>query len=84
VTLLLCRLDARRGLSQSGERRIAGPLAAEPHSSGLAPSSTRFLSYFRRKDNATKLHWPLDIHASHSACGFGRPPHSPFARRRLR
>ena len=30
VTLLLCRLDARRGLSQSGERRIAGPLAAEP------------------------------------------------------
>ena len=30
VTVLLCRLDARRGLSQSGERRIAGPLAAEP------------------------------------------------------
>ena len=30
VTLLLCRLYARRGLSQSGERRIAGPLAAEP------------------------------------------------------
>ena len=27
---------------------------------------------------------PLDIHASHSACGFGRPPHSPSARRRLR
>ena len=30
VTLLLCRLYARRGLPQSGQRRIAGPLAAEP------------------------------------------------------
>jgi hypothetical protein len=30
VTLLLCRLYARRGLSQGGKRRIAGPLAAEP------------------------------------------------------
>ena len=30
VTLLLCRLYARRGLSQSGRSRIAGPLAAEP------------------------------------------------------
>lgn len=30
VTLLLCRLYARRGLPQSGERRVAGPLAAEP------------------------------------------------------
>jgi hypothetical protein len=84
VTLLLCRLDARRGLSQErgkADRRSAGGGA---RSSGLAPSSTHFLSYFRRKDNATKLHWPLDIHASHSACGFGRPPHSPSARRRLR
>jgi hypothetical protein len=30
VTLLLCRLYAQRGLSQGGERRIAGRLAAEP------------------------------------------------------
>ncbi len=30
VTLLLCRLYARRGLPQSGASRIAVPLAAEP------------------------------------------------------
>jgi hypothetical protein len=30
VTLLLCRLFARRGLPQTGRGRIAGPLAAEP------------------------------------------------------
>jgi len=30
VTLLLCRLYARRRLPQSGASRIAGPLAAEP------------------------------------------------------
>jgi hypothetical protein len=30
VTLLLCRLHARRGVSQSVGSRIAGPLAAEP------------------------------------------------------
>ena len=30
VTLLLCRLYARRGLPQSGESRIAGSLRAEP------------------------------------------------------
>jgi hypothetical protein len=30
VTLLLCRLYARRGVSQSVGSRIAGPLAAEP------------------------------------------------------
>ena len=30
VTLLLCRLYARRGLPQGGGGRVAGPLAAEP------------------------------------------------------
>jgi hypothetical protein len=29
VTLLLCRLYARRGLPQSGEKRLTGSLAAE-------------------------------------------------------